>query len=140
MIRRLVLIKQASDLHSSSLNQMVMYRLASELFDNQVANAKAKYAKRRDAMLAALKRHMPAGTTWSEPEGGLFVWVTLPAHIDAAELLKRAVAEQRVAFVPGGAFFADGSGANTLRLSFSLADEAQIEEGIRRIGQLVAAS
>ena len=140
VIRRLVLIKQASDLHSSSLNQMVMYRLASELFDNQVANAKAKYAKRRDAMLAALKRHMPAGTTWSEPEGGLFVWVTLPAHIDAAELLKRAVAEQRVAFVPGGAFFADGSGANTLRLSFSLADEAQIEEGIRRIGQLVAAS
>lgn len=140
VIRRLVLIKQASDLHSSSLNQMVMYRLASELFDNQVANAKAKYAKRRDVMLAALKRHMPAGTTWSEPEGGLFVWVTLPAHIDAAELLKRAVAEQRVAFVPGGAFFADGSGANTLRLSFSLADEAQIEEGIRRIGQLVAAS
>lgn len=140
VIRRLVLIKQASDLHSSSLNQMVMYRLASELFDNQVANAKAKYAKRRDAMLAALKRHMPAGTTWSEPEGGLFVWVTLPAHIDAAELLKRAVAEQRVAFVPGGAFFADGSGANTLRLSFSLADEAQIEEGIRRIGKLVAAS
>ena len=140
LIRRLVLIKQASDLHSSSLNQIVMHRLVTETFDDQVAKARAKYSRRRDAMLAALERHMPPGVTWTKPEGGLFVWVTLPEAMDGAELLQRAVEKERVAFVPGGAFFADGSGANTLRLSFSLADEAKIEEGIKRLGRLIRSS
>ncbi|MGE8942180.1 PLP-dependent aminotransferase family protein [Leptospira interrogans] len=140
VIRRLVLIKQASDLHSSSLNQIVMHRLVTQTFDDQVTKARARYSKRRDAMLAALARHMPPGVTWTKPEGGLFVWVTLPEGMDGAELLKRAVEKERVAFVPGGAFFADGSGANTLRLSFSLADEAKIEEGIMRLGRLIRGS
>jgi DNA-binding transcriptional MocR family regulator len=140
VIRRLVLIKQASDLHSSSLNQIVMHRLVTQTFDDQVAKARARYSKRRDAMLAALARHMPPGVTWTKPEGGLFVWVTLPEGMDGAELLKRAVEKERVAFVPGGAFFADGAGANTLRLSFSLADEAKIEEGIMRLGRLIRGS
>ncbi len=137
LIRRLVLIKQASDLHSSSLNQMVMHRLATETFDAQVAKARKQYSRRRDAMLAGLQRHMPSGVTWSKPDGGLFVWVTLPKDMDGAELLQRAVEKERIAFVPGGAFFADGSGANSLRLSFSLADEAKIEEGIARLGRLI---
>ncbi len=71
-------------------------------------------------MLAALAAHMPAGVRWTEPEGGLFVWVTLPEGVNGAALLNRAIAEANVAFVPGGAFFADGSGANTMRLSYSL--------------------
>lgn len=137
LIRRLVLIKQASDLHSSSLNQIVMHRLVTETFDDQVARARAQYARRRDAMLAALSRHMPAGVTWTRPDGGLFVWVTLPEGMDGAKLLPRAVEEARVAFVPGGAFFADGGGANSLRLSFSLASEGKIDEGIARLGRLI---
>lgn len=137
LIRRLVLIKQASDLNVSVINQMVMHRLVSDLFDDQVSRARAHYRKRRDAMLAALEAHMPKGVRWTRPEGGLFVWVTLPEGTDGAALLQRSVAEARVAFVPGQAFFADRSGANTIRLSYSLPDEATITEGIRRLAALL---
>jgi hypothetical protein len=138
IVRRLVLIKQASDLNVSLINQMVMHRLAEQTYTAQVTRAREHYRSRRDAMLVALERHMPEGVTWTRPQGGLFVWVTLPAAINAAELLKRSVAEARVAFVPGCAFFADGTGANTLRLSYSLPDEATIAEGIARLSRLVA--
>jgi DNA-binding transcriptional MocR family regulator len=137
LIRRLVLIKQASDLNCAAINQMVMHRVADACFGEQVLKARALYRGRRDAMLAALAAHMPKGVTWTKPEGGLFVWVTLPEGVDGAELLKRAVAA-KVAFVPGHAFFADGSGRNTVRLSFSLPTEAKITEGIARLAKLVA--
>jgi hypothetical protein len=137
LIRRLVLVKQASDLNVSVINQMVMERLVRQTYDEQVRRARSRYRARRDAMLAALEAHMPEGVSWTRPEGGLFVWVTLPEGIDGAELLRRAVTEVRVAFVPGGAFFADRSQANTIRLSFSLADEATIGEGIRRLAGLI---
>ena len=137
MIRRLVLVKQASDLNNATINQMVMHRLAERVFDAQVARACAHYRRRRDAMLAALKRHMGRGVGWTEPKGGLFAWVRLPDAIDAARLLERAVAEARVAFVPGAAFFHDGRGRSALRLSYSLADEAQIEAGIARLARLI---
>ena len=88
-------------------------------------------------MLAALAEYMPDGVTWTEPQGGLFVWVRLPEGCDGAALLERAVKEARVAFVPGGAFFFDGSGRNTMRLSYSLPDEATIREGIRRLAGLI---
>lgn len=140
IVRRLTLIKQASDLNCSLINQMVMYRLAADTYDAQAAKASAHYRRRRDAMLAALEAHMPAGTRWTRPEGGLFVWVTLPSHLVGAELLKRAIAEAGVAFVPGSAFFTDGSGRNTIRLSYSLPDEATIADGIARLGKLVSAS
>ena len=81
---------------------------------------------------------MPAGVAWSRPEGGMFIWVTLPEGIDTTALLARAVAEERVAFVPGSAFFADGSGKNTLRLSFTLADERAVTQGIPRLGRLIS--
>jgi DNA-binding transcriptional MocR family regulator len=136
MIRRLVLVKQASDLNNATINQMVMHRLAERVFDAQVERACAHYQRRRDAMLAALKRHMGRGVSWSEPKGGLFAWVCLPAAIDAADLLERAV-QARVAFVPGAAFFHDGRGRSALRLSYSLADEAQIEAGIARLARLI---
>jgi DNA-binding transcriptional MocR family regulator len=136
VIRRLVLIKQASDLNSATINQMVMWRLAETTYASRVEAARAHYRRRRDAMLAALKRHMPPGVSWTRPQGGLFVWVRLPEGTDGAALLQRAVAAG-VAFVPGGAFFFDGSARNTMRLSFSLAGEAEIEEGIARLGRLV---
>lgn len=136
IIHRLTLIKQASDLNSAAINQAVMRHLAETRFDDQVAQARRSYRLKRDAMLAALSRHMPEGTQWTEPEGGLFVWVTLPSSINAADLLKRSVAEAGVAFVPGHAFFADGSGTNTLRLSFSLPDVQTIDHGIEKLACL----
>ena len=137
IVRRLVLIKQASDLNTSNINQMVMYELASKTYDQQVARARAHYKARRTAMLTALETYMPPGVTWTRPEGGLFVWMTLPPHIDGKALLRRAVDEVNVAFVPGSAFFADGQGRNTIRLSYSLPTEEKIHEGVARLGQLL---
>ncbi len=137
VISRLVLMKQAADLHSSTLNQIVTDKVARALFDDHVAGLRTVYAARRDHMLAALEREMPEGVTWTQPQGGMFIWVTLPAHMDAANLLARSLETERVAFVPGRAFFADGSNGNTLRLSFSCADEAMIDTGIGRLARLI---
>jgi DNA-binding transcriptional MocR family regulator len=137
VIRKLVLMKQAADLHSSTINQMVVAEVAETHFPAQIAKIRAAYVARRDAMLAALDRYMPEGADWTRPEGGMFVWVTLPEGMDGAALLARSVETEKVAFVPGQAFFADRSGANTIRLSYSCANEAMIEEGIRRLGRLI---
>jgi DNA-binding transcriptional MocR family regulator len=136
MIQRLVLIKQASDLNSSTSITMVMHRLAETAYGRKVESARAHYRRRRDAMLAALQRHMPEGVTWTRPGGGLFVWLRLPEGVDAASLLDRAVNEANVAFGPR-AFFFDGRGRNTLRLSYSLPSEAEIEDGIARLAKLI---
>ncbi|CDN54344.1 Multiple substrate aminotransferase [Neorhizobium galegae bv. officinalis bv. officinalis str. HAMBI 1141] len=138
VIRKLVLMKQAADLHSSTINQIAIEYVASRGFDAQVAKIRSVYSKRRDAMLAALDKYMPKTATWTRPEGGMFVWVTLPEGMDGAELLAKSIATEKVAFVPGKAFYADGSNANTLRMSFSCADEAMIDEGIKRLGRLVS--
>lgn len=140
VIGRLVLIKQAADLHSATLNQIVTDRVARGLFDDHVAGLRRVYRARRDRMLEALAREMPAGVTWTRPEGGMFIWLTLPKSIDAAALLARSLQTEKVAFVPGGAFHADGSNPNTLRLRFSCADEAMIDTGIARLARLIAAT
>ena len=137
VIRQLVLEKQAGDLHSATLNQIAVAHVAEAMFEPHVARLRAHYGARRDAMLAALAEHMPEGVDWTRPEGGMFVWVTLPDGMDAAALLETAIAEARVAFVPGAAFFADGSGRNSLRLNFSSPDRAAIAEGIARLGQVI---
>ena len=137
VISRLVLTKQAADLHSPTLNQIATDRVARAEFDAHTARIRAAYRARRDAMLAALSRYMPAGVRWTRPEGGMFVWLTLPDGLDGADLLARSLATEKVAFVPGRAFFADGSNGNTLRLSFSCADEAMIDEGMKRLGRLL---
>ncbi|WP_417625805.1 PLP-dependent aminotransferase family protein [Pararhodobacter aggregans] len=140
VIQRLVLMKQAADLHSPTLNQIATEQVARAIFDDHTANLRRVYGARRDAMLAALARHMPEGVRWTKPEGGMFVWLTLPEGMDGADLLAQSLKSERVAFVPGRAFFADGSNGNTLRLSFSCADEAMIEEGMKRLGRLIGAS
>ncbi len=137
VIQQLVLMKQASDLHSPTINQMVTYQVAEQLFDTHVTELRSVYMRRRDAMLAALKEHMPAGVTWTKPEGGMFIWVTLPEGMSGAQLLERALEQEKVAFVPGQAFHADGSGENTLRLSFSNSNEPAIAEGIARLGRVL---
>ena len=137
VISQLVLMKQASDLHSPTINQMAIHWVAERGFDRQVARICKVYRERRDVMLGALQHHMPEGVSWTKPEGGMFVWVTLPVGMDGAELLERALEKRDLAFVPGRAFFADGSGANTLRLNFSSMAPDEIEEGMRRLGSLL---
>ena len=137
VIRRLVLVKQASDLHSSGLSQMAMHEVVQQVLPEALMTIRAAYRARRDAMLAALAREMPPGVRWTRPEGGMFLWLTLPQRVDAASLLARAIAEARIAFVPGRAFHADGGGAHTLRLNFTLADLTAIDEGIARLGALL---
>jgi DNA-binding transcriptional MocR family regulator len=140
VIGRLVLMKQAADLHSATTNQIVTNTVARAQFDSHVAKLRQVYKARRDHMLAALTREMPAGVEWTKPEGGMFVWMTLPTQIDAADLLAQSLKTERIAFVPGRAFHADGSNGNTLRLSFSCADEAAIDEGMKRLGRLIRAA
>lgn len=139
VIARLVLMKQAADLHSPTLNQIATDHVARAIFPEHVARLRSVYAARRDAMLAALAKHMPEGVRWTKPEGGMFVWLTLPDGMDGAELLAQSLKTEKVAFVPGRAFFADGSNGNTLRLAFSCADEAMIAEGMKRLGRLIRA-
>ncbi|AEW14870.1 Transcriptional regulator, GntR family / Aspartate aminotransferase [Brucella suis bv. 2] len=139
VIRKLVLMKQAADLHSSTINQIAIQHVAVHGFDAQVAKLHGVYKHRRDRMLEALAKYMPEGVHWTKPEGGMFVWVTLPEGMDGASLLAVSIDSEKVAFVPGKAFFADGTGANTLRLSYSCANDEMIDEGIKRLGRLIRA-
>ena len=102
---------------------------------DHIAELREIYRRRRDIMLDALQRHMPKGTTWTHPEGGFFVWVTLPEGLDTAELVD-AARERGVEYLPGRPFFLNGGGENTLRLSFSFAEDDQIPEGIEILGQI----
>ena len=139
VIRKLVLMKQAADLHSSTINQIVVHDVASKGFDAQIAKIKATYQHRRNKMLEALEKYMPKSATWTKPEGGMFIWVTLPDYMNGADLLAAAIATEKVAFVPGKAFHADASGANTIRLAYSTAKDDKIDEGIKRLGNLIRA-
>ncbi|AUH63121.1 aminotransferase-like domain-containing protein [Paracoccus zhejiangensis] len=140
VIGRLVLLKQAADLHTATLNQIATHLVASEHFAAHVPMLRGVYGRRRDLMLAALAREMPEGVHWTRPEGGMFIWLTLPEHLDSAELLARSLRAEKIAFVPGHAFFPDGSGRNTLRLCFTLHDEAMVNEGIARLGRLLGSA
>ncbi|KIC29118.1 aminotransferase-like domain-containing protein [Leisingera sp. ANG-M6] len=137
VIAQMVLLKQAADLHTSSINQMAVHGVAETCFGEHVEQLRAVYQRRRDVMLAAMAAHMPEGVEWTRPEGGMFIWVTLPDGMSGADLLARSLETGRVAFVPGQAFFADGSGQNTIRLSFSNSNHTAIEEGIARLGRLL---
>jgi 2-aminoadipate transaminase len=129
--------KQASDLCSSSLSQyFVAAYFESGPWHEYVRSLIEIYRRRRDVMLDALAEHYPREAEWTHPQGGLFIWATLPDYIDTTDLLARAL-EQRVAFVPGRAAFVDGRGGSCMRLNFSGVDENNIREGIRRIGEVV---
>jgi DNA-binding transcriptional MocR family regulator len=138
IISRLTLLKQSSDLNSPALNQRVMLHLARTIYDEQVDRACSVYREKRDVMLAILGDILPAGSRWSQPDGGMFIWVELPTTVDATALLSHAVDEHGVAFVPGRAFHADGSGSNTLRLSFTLPSIEEIDWGLKRLAAAVS--
>jgi 2-aminoadipate transaminase len=137
VIQKLVQAKQGADLHTSTINQLVAHEVASGGFlDQHVKEIRAIYRERRDAMLAALAREFPAGVTWTKPQGGLFLWLTFPEWMNAADVLSAGI-EQKVAFVPGAPFFADGTGQNTARLNFSNATPERINEGVRRLARCI---
>lgn len=102
----------------------------------QIKTYREIYRERRDALLLALGDLMPAGTTWTHPEGGLFVWATLPDGLDSKAMMPRAIAA-RVAYVPGTGFYADGTGRRNMRLNFSFSDPARLREGVRRLAKVM---
>ncbi len=137
VMEKIVLGKQAADLCSSSLGQYFVREYFSEgQWRRYIEDLVAIYRRRRDVMLEALGEHFPAQAGWTKPEGGLFIWATLPAYIDSGDLLAKALRED-VAFVPGEAAYVDGRGHSSMRLNFSGVGEAEIAEGIRRIGKVI---
>ena len=127
VIQKMGLLKQASDFHTAALTQMVLTEVAASLPQSHIAMLCETYGARLNAMREALSAHMPKGVTWTEPEGGMFVFVTLPPGIDTAELLKEAIAAG-IAFVPGESFFPDNKLRNTMRLSFTSCEPPIIQE------------
>jgi 2-aminoadipate transaminase len=139
VISKLVQLKQAADLHTSTFNQYVAYEVARDGFlDQHVKLIRQVYRERRDAMLQALREYFPHEVTWTHPKGGLFLWVTMPAGTDSQALFKAALAED-VAFVAGDSFYPnnDPEGGRHMRLNFSHSQPEQIREGIRRLSVAV---
>jgi 2-aminoadipate transaminase len=136
ILARVLLAKQAADLCGSAFGQSIAeHYMKGTAWRRVLADLTHAYAERRDAMLAALAEHFPADVTWTRPEGGFFVWVTLPAHLDTKALLAEAV-ERGVTFVPGSDFYPDGRGCNCMRLAFCYESPEQIAEGVRRLAEV----
>ena len=134
VIQKLVMTKQAADLHTSSFNQQVAYEVGKGGFlDEHVKLIRSVYKERRDVMLEMMDEMFPPEMRWTKPAGGMFLWGIMPEGVDAADVLKIAI-ERKVAFVPGGAFHPNGGGTNTMRLNFSYSSPDNIREGITRLG------
>jgi 2-aminoadipate transaminase len=137
VIRKLVMAKQGADLHTATFNQLVAYEVGKGGFiDQHVKRIRQVYGERRDVMLDALSEFLPESVHWTKPQGGLFLWLTLPEFMDAGELLTKVI-ERKVAFVPGAPFHAGGGGKNTIRLNFSFMPPEKITEGIHRLGTAI---
>jgi len=137
-ITKLTEIKLNADLHTSTFAQVVAYEVAKDGFlEEHLERLRVGYKERRDLMLALIEELFPPNVHWNRPEGGLFLWVQLPDHVNATDLLKHAVAEHQVAYVPGTPFYPHGGGHNTFRLNFSHASPDRIEEGIKRLSVVV---
>jgi len=137
VIQKMVLAKQATDLHTSTFNQITAFEVAKGGFlDEHVKLIRNVYRERRDTMLDALEEHMPEEVSWTKPEGGLFLWATVPEGLSTKSFFNDAL-EKKVAFVPGESFFAEGGGENTMRLNFSNAKPELINEGIGRLSIVI---
>lgn len=134
---KIVLLREAADLCPSSLTQMIVERwFATQPWQDQVARFRKIYQERAETLLDALDAEMPAGVTWTRPVGGFYVWLTVPAGVDTSDLLAKAV-QNRVAYVPGSGFYADGTGTSQMRLSYSFPTPEKIREGAARLGELL---
>ncbi|MFD9704110.1 PLP-dependent aminotransferase family protein [Lentzea sp. NPDC059081] len=137
LLRTLTIVKQAADLHTSTVDQAAAAAyLSHNDLDAHVARLCVAYGERRDTMIAALPSVVPDGTTWSDPDGGMFVWLRLPGDVDSAALLKEALRHD-VAFVPGAPFFATTPDHATFRMSFTTNTPAEIEEGMKRLAKVL---
>jgi 2-aminoadipate transaminase len=137
VIKKLVQAKQGCDLHTSTLTQYLAYQVANTPWmKSHIHMIRKVYGERRDVMIKALEEKMPDGVQWTEPKGGLFLWVTLPEGMDTGKIFKDAV-ESKVAFVPGAPFHPQGGGENTMRLNFSNSKPELIQEGIKRLANVI---
>jgi len=135
---KLLQAKQAADLHSPGFNQRMITEVMKDGFlDRHIPTIRALYKGQRDAMLAALKKDMPADVTWNSPDGGMFLWAQLPEGMNAQELLPLAV-DKGVAFVPGAAFYNDHGDPRTMRLSFVTPDGDEIRKGVAALAAAIA--
>ncbi len=133
----LVAAKQTTDQCAGALGQRLFEEYVRRgWIDEQLERSRALYRRKCERMLAALEREMPEGTHWTTPQGGFFSWLTLPPGVDSVDLARRA-AEKLVGIVPGSLFYADGRGGDEVRLSFSMVDESQIDDGIARLAALL---
>ncbi|MBJ6760572.1 PLP-dependent aminotransferase family protein [Myxococcaceae bacterium JPH2] len=138
ILKGLTIAKQATDLHTATLAQRATARLLARFdYAGHLSALRPVYGERATAMMTALERHMPAGTRWTRPEGGMFLWVELPRGLDAAALLPKAL-DQKVAFVPGAPFFATQPRTEFMRLNYSNRSPEFIAEGMRRLGAVIA--
>jgi len=139
VIDTLIKLKQGADLCSPVVNQIITAELLKNWsLENHIEEIKENYSGKRDLMLDCLDKYMPKHpeVEWTRPEGGLFLWLSMPEQVDTYEMFTRAVEQEKVAFIPGSAFYYDGSVTNKMRLNFSYSSPEQIEEGIRRLGRI----
>jgi 2-aminoadipate transaminase len=137
VMEKLVFAKQAADLHTDNLAQRIAHGfLARNFLDPHIQVIIKSYRKRRDTMLQAMERYFPPEVTWTKPDGGIFLWVTLPDGMDATDLFQQAV-QAKVAYVPGSSYYANGGGENKMRLNFSACDEQKIQIGIERLAKVI---
>ncbi len=137
ILQKLIIVKQAVDLCTNTFGQYIAAEYLNRGYiDEHIQKIKTLYKRKRDHMLAAMDRHFPPEAKWTKPDGGMFIWVTLPECIDTKEMFNRALANN-VAYVHGASFFADHSGKNTMRLNFTYATDEEIEEGIKRLAATI---
>jgi 2-aminoadipate transaminase len=137
IIEKMVIAKQAADLHSNFLSQRIISQfLMDEDLDQHIEKIRSFYKSQCKLMLKALTRYFPEGSSWTSPEGGMFIWVNLPERINAYNFLQEA-AEHKIVFVPGKTFYAGEGGENTIRLNFTNSTAVQIEEGIKKLGKML---
>jgi len=135
--RKMAIAKQGVDLCTNMLVQFIAEEyIKSGCIDKQIPKIRKMYKRKRDIMLEALERHFPDGSCWNKPEGGMFIWVSLPEKIDTKEMFLDAI-KAKVAYVNGSAFCIDGCSRNCMRLNFSNTDDNKIEEGIRRLAKII---
>ncbi|MDT8366938.1 MAG: PLP-dependent aminotransferase family protein [bacterium] len=133
----LIIARQAADLHTSAITQQLAWQyLATNNIDDHIEAIRSAYGRQRDYMITMIRKYFPPEVSFTQPEGGMFLWVTLPKRCSSVDLFEMAIRE-KAAFVPGAPFYVDGGGLNTMRLNFSNADEENIEEGIMRLGRCI---
>ena len=138
IIEKMVGVKQSMDLCTSIFNQRIVGRYMEKgYFEKNIFKIKELYKVKVQAMLNAFEKYMPKGVSWTSPEGGLFLFMTLPSHIDTTELLNKAIKQHKVAFIPGNVFYFNNQGKNKLRINFSYESIQNIEEGIKRLAKAI---